>query len=135
MFICVKDGDKWCRARVDDLTIINKTTSNSKCTCYLVDLGKIVVTDIENIQPLYSQFMDFPLIAIRASLSDILPINDDWSVDQIIYFKDLVEEQEFEAIINDIVYVDNEPFLQLNLKNSSMDISENLIKNKKAKPL
>lgn len=135
LYVCVKDGFNWCRARIEDLTIPSISDFNSRCTCYLVDLGKIVVVDIENIQPLYSAYIDFPMIALRATLNEVVPTGDDWSIEQVLFFNELVNEKKFKAITNDIVFIDNEPFLHLNLEVNNINISEMLIKENKARSL
>lgn len=128
LFVCVRDLNlKWYRARVDDL-------ANSRCTCYLVDEGRIILAEIKNLQPLYSQFLELPMIAIRASLNNIIPIGRDWCIDTIIDFKKLVEDREFDAIVQEIINIDCETILLLNLfDQNNQSVADTLVNNERAK--
>ena len=128
LFVCVRDNNlQWYRGRIEDVT------NTSKCTAHLVDQGRIVLAEMKNIQPLYSQFLDQPMIAIKASLSNTLPIDRDWDIETIIEFRDLVDDKEFEAQVQDIVHIDGEPILQISLINKDGEsVSEVLIRNQLA---
>ena len=137
LFVCVEENGKWFRARVHESLSAGASDLNDedfKCTCYLIDIGKMVICKLLQLQPLYSQFCQLPMLANKATLSNVLPMEEGWSVETVIHFKELVDQQELNACLTDIITIDNEAFILLDLKDQNgASISDELIKCKRAK--
>lgn len=124
MYVSIKDDDgRWYRARIEEQVC----KLSSKFTAFLVDVGRITIVELSNIQPLYSQFFELPARVSRASLNDLLPTDDRFSIDAIVYFKTLMDRaKEFAAHDVELVTVGPETYLLLDLKfpNDDSDASE-----------
>ncbi|XP_017883232.1 tudor domain-containing protein 7B-like [Ceratina calcarata] len=66
---------------------------------YFCDYGDETVLPLSKLQPLHSEFLEFPYQAMKAKCAGIRPINGDWTPDDILRFKDLVAGRNFGSVI------------------------------------
>lgn len=85
--------DELDHSSLEDLTV----------NAFFIDTGLTATCDIENLQFLYSMFRSLPRQAFHASLSSILPAeNDRWTDEAIIEFKARTLSKSFVSIIDTI---------------------------------
>ena len=66
---------------------------------YFCDFGDVSVLPLDKLQPLKSQFLELPYQAIKARLAGIQPVNRDWTVEDSMWFQDMVVEKNFVSIV------------------------------------
>lgn len=115
LFIAGKYKHMWYRIQVKE--IINRNPF--QVMCLLVDYGEIQSFDLRDIQPLYNEFRELPIQAIKASLATAEPKTNDWDVFACIEFRKMVENKPFVATVFDIKQVDDEPVLSVSLCDTS----------------
>lgn len=130
---CVRHSDNfWYR-----VCVLNKLMAQNMVTVYFVDYGEVTLVNLKNLQPLPTKFLDLPYQAIRAKLADVKPANVDWSPEDSVRFKDLIEGKDFVSTIKYIKKDGEELVLSLALidvsKDYNIDIDEILIKEGRAK--
>ena len=133
MLVAAKDKDnRWKRARVQ---AIISPHPDIQVLVQLLDEGGVRVLGLQALQPLYSQFAQIPIQAIRASLHDVKAIDVDWSPLAVYEFARLIQDQSFRAIVHDNFSIDGEPLLKLTLYRmpDGASISEKLVKMRLAK--
>jgi hypothetical protein len=131
--LAIKDQDgKWKRARVQALL---SPEPDFSVLVQLLDEGGVRVLALSQVQPLYSQFAQLPIQAMRASLHDIQPLETDWSPLAVYQFGQLVQDQQFRAVVHQVMQVDGEPLLQVTLYRQSdgSSVSDDLVRLKLAK--
>ncbi|RWS09472.1 tudor domain-containing protein 7-like isoform X2 [Dinothrombium tinctorium] len=118
-FICVKwlEDQYWYRVRVE--TICSRDPFI--IVGYFVDYGDMHNIELKNVQPLFTQFRRLPMQALKASLADVTPRNDDWEVVACLEFSTLVKDKAFVATVKNIVQIDGKPVLQLTLCDTTGD--------------
>ena len=125
MYVSVKDENgHWYRARIEEQ--VSKVVS--KFTVILIDVGRIAVVELPNIQPLYSQFYELPMRVNRACLNGVVPIGDSFDINVISYFKRLMDKTEFTAHNVQLCVVDAESYVMLDIKDETgQSVSEELV--------
>ena len=122
LYVSARDK-RWYRARIEE-----QIGKEPRFTAYLIDVGRITVVELPDIQPLYSRFFKLPMRVSRASLNGLVPTGDRFSIDATFFFKRLVDGQEqFTAHDVDLVTVDSETYVMLDLKHDGKSISEELV--------
>lgn len=112
---CAKWSNRWYRVRVEAVI----STMPMMVMCCFLDYGYIHSVPFEDLQPIYSQFCDVPVQAIKASLFNIRAISSDWDVMTCYEFSQLVISKPFVSIVNGIKLHDNQPVLELTLIDTS----------------
>ncbi|XP_043469098.1 tudor domain-containing protein 7B [Leptopilina heterotoma] len=130
---CVRHSDNfWYR-----VCVLNKLMAQNMVTVYFVDYGEVTLVNLKNLRPLPTKFLDLPYQAIRAKLADVKPANVDWSPEDSVRFKDLIEGKDFVSTIKNIKKDGEELVLSLALidvsKEYNVNIDEILIKEGRAK--
>ena len=123
-FYAVKNENKWHRARLD------KLLNPMPPMFYLVDVGRIHQIEVRNIQPLYTQFRDKPIAAIKASLSNLKPIAHDWDPIACYQFCERVRQRYMFAIVNSLIESEEGTILNLSLNQPDNNVEEMLISQK-----
>lgn len=123
--------EMWFRARIES-KIASK--EHPKFTATLIDLGEMIVLELHEIQPLYSQFSHLPMRVSRASLNGLMPVGKQYDIDAIFRFKQLIDQKQFTVHDCELVSVDSEHHVLLDLKDGEgRSISEELVKAKIAR--
>lgn len=95
-FACHHSDDVWYRA---EISTVQNDSSEPMIYAYFVDYGDYALTSLARLQPMQAQFMELPKQAISASLAGVVPVNGDWTPEACYYFKGLVEERQFVALV------------------------------------
>lgn len=69
-----------------------------------VDFGDLSMVSCEKVQILWPQFRNLPMQAISATLTDIIPVNGDWTAQDTVWFSQRVVEKQFVSQIKDVNY-------------------------------
>ncbi|XP_026290464.1 tudor domain-containing protein 7A-like isoform X4 [Frankliniella occidentalis] len=104
------------------------------------DYGDVGLVALDRIRFLEERFKQIPALAIRAKLHGVKPLNIDWSVEECLFFNNLVEENSFPTIIREInqnVTAANSWRVSLSVidtsnENEDIDIGDHLIQNEYA---
>ncbi|CAB3382000.1 Hypothetical predicted protein [Cloeon dipterum] len=86
------DG-KWYRAQVNNLL------KGDHFASYLVDFGDHIVVSIDKLRVLPQNFCALPYQAIKARLSGLKAINNDWRVEDCVRFQELVCNRPFVSVV------------------------------------
>ncbi|XP_050402777.1 tudor domain-containing 6 [Patella vulgata] len=86
-------GEKWNRGRVSKI-------DGDKIKVYLVDVGEEVEVDI--VAAINKEFLLTPAKIINFRLSEVTPVNDNWSDDAIKHFKEYINGKMMAAYLSTI---------------------------------
>ncbi|CAL8142802.1 unnamed protein product [Orchesella dallaii] len=88
----------WCRVRVMNFVGMGKS---KQALLYFCDSGRQIVVPCESLRRLDDKFKDVGTNLLRCYLYDVVPNHGDlyWPIDAALYFKELVENKCFNAIV------------------------------------
>ncbi|XP_040564826.1 tudor domain-containing protein 7 [Lepeophtheirus salmonis] len=95
-FAAVHSDGFWYRIKVD------RVLDDQTITVKFVDYGDFAMVNLKNLQPLWPQFRNLPMQAIKAFLSDIVPVNGDWTPADAIWFSNRSVNKQFVSVVKDI---------------------------------
>ncbi|CAB3239962.1 unnamed protein product [Arctia plantaginis] len=107
--------------------IIAGTVSTEMVSVYFCDYGDLAMVATKALRPIppgAPLARSLPPQAIKARLYDVLPLHQDWTVEDCIRFQELCVEQQFVGICKDVgkdPLNPNEPLLTLDLIDTSTD--------------
>lgn len=81
-----------------------------------VDYGEKALVSLASLRPLSREFCKLPAQALRAELAGVAPKHGDWTSDQVVHFKQLVDDKELYSYV---VRVGADNVLQLHLVDNS----------------
>ncbi|KMQ98076.1 tudor domain-containing protein 7 [Lasius niger] len=93
-----KFREDWYRVYVTNII------SDNEVSVYFCDFGDVTIVSRTSLQPLKSDFLKLPYQAVKAKLVGIKAINNDWSVNDCVRFKDLVLDKDFVSVVAESVF-------------------------------
>ncbi|KAH8339662.1 hypothetical protein KR074_001959, partial [Drosophila pseudoananassae] len=109
-YICAARKDNtWRRARI----VATPPPKSDIVPVYYVDFGYGEDVSLKNLKFLPSSFANVPALAFRGSLSHIHPLGLHWPPDTISHFRQLVEDREIQAIVDEVDSVNGILFMRL----------------------
>ncbi|XP_034253274.1 tudor domain-containing protein 7 [Thrips palmi] len=92
------------------------TATDSTVSVRYLDWGDVGLVPIEDLRYLEPRFRTIPALAIRAKLHGVKPKeNTEWTVDQCLYFNELVDSKSFVSKVMDVNSESNSLSWQLSL--------------------
>ncbi|CAH2050370.1 unnamed protein product, partial [Iphiclides podalirius] len=119
--LCYEKDASWYRV------IIAGSVSAEMVSVYFCDYGDLALIAIKDLRPVppgAPLALSLPPQAIKAKLFDVLPLHQDWAVEDCIRFQELCVEQQFVGICKEVgkdPLNPNEPLLTLDLIDTSTD--------------
>ncbi|EDV34466.2 uncharacterized protein Dana_GF20949 [Drosophila ananassae] len=98
-YICAARKDSsWRRARI----VATPPPKSDIVSIYYVDFGSGEEVSPKNLKFLPNSYAHVPALGIRGSMSHIHPLGLHWPPDAISHFRQLVEDREIQAIIDEV---------------------------------
>eukprot|EP00096_Caligus_rogercresseyi_P003442 TRINITY_DN1645_c0_g1_i6.p1 TRINITY_DN1645_c0_g1~~TRINITY_DN1645_c0_g1_i6.p1 ORF type:complete len:1062 (+),score=365.52 TRINITY_DN1645_c0_g1_i6:134-3319(+) len=94
-FAALHSDGYWYRIKVDQVL------EDQNLTVKIVDYGDFIMVPLTNLQPLWPQFRNLPMQAIKAFLSEIVPVNGDWTPDDAVWFSNRSVNKQFVSVVKD----------------------------------